>query len=86
MSTPLSKNLHKKCPESQDTQDGRFQFYRQPDHLAFVFALFFSIPCIGTLGTLYAENNSLKWMVIAACYYYTLTSFVMEEGGHIRRD
>ncbi len=44
--------------------------------LAFVFALFFSIPCIGTLGTLYAENKSLKWTLIGAGYY-TLTSFVM---------
>ncbi len=44
--------------------------------LAFVFAMFFSIPCIGTLGTLYAETDSLKWTVIAACYY-TITSFVM---------
>ncbi len=26
--------------------------------LAFVFAMFFSIPCIGTLGTLYAETDS----------------------------
>ncbi len=44
--------------------------------LAFVFAMFFSIPCIGTLGTLYAETDSLKWTVIAACYY-TATSLVM---------
>ncbi len=43
--------------------------------LAFVFAMFFSIPCIGTLGTLYAETDSLKWTTIAACYY-TATSLV----------
>ncbi len=43
--------------------------------LAFVFAMFFSIPCIGTLGTLYAETDSLKWTVIAACYY-TATSLL----------
>lgn len=44
--------------------------------LAFVFALFFSIPCIGTLGTLYAENKSLKWTLIGAGYY-TISSFLM---------
>ncbi len=44
--------------------------------LAFVFTMFFSIPCIGTLGTLYAETDSLKWTILAACYY-TMTSLVM---------
>ncbi|WP_319475808.1 ferrous iron transport protein B [Marispirochaeta aestuarii] len=43
--------------------------------LAFIFAFFFSIPCIGTVATIYSETKSLKWT--AGCsLYYTLTSFI----------
>jgi ferrous iron transport protein B len=43
--------------------------------LAFLFAFFFSIPCIGTVATIYSETKSLKWT--AGCsLYYTLSSFV----------
>lgn len=43
--------------------------------LAFIFAFFFSIPCIGTVATIYTETKSLKWT--AGCsVYYTLSSFV----------
>jgi len=36
---------------------------------AFIFAFFFSIPCIGTLGAIYTETRSPKWTMVAACYY-----------------
>ena len=41
--------------------------------LAFIFAFFFSIPCVGTLGVIYSETKSIKWTVGSACYY-TFTS------------
>lgn len=37
--------------------------------LAFVFALFFSIPCLATVGIMYGETKSLKWTVGGAAYY-----------------
>lgn len=37
--------------------------------LAFIFAFFFTIPCIGTVGTIYAETKSLKWTVGSSLYY-----------------
>ena len=43
--------------------------------LGFIFAFFFSIPCIGTVATIYSETKSLKW-TIGASAYYTLASFV----------
>ena len=44
--------------------------------LSFIFAFFFSIPCIGTVGALYSETKSLK-VTILSCAYYTLASFVI---------
>ena len=41
--------------------------------LAFIFALTFSIPCAATIGVLYTETKSLKWMA-GASGYYTLSS------------
>jgi ferrous iron transport protein B len=37
--------------------------------LAFVFAVFFSVPCLGTLGAIYSETRSWKWTVGATAYY-----------------
>lgn len=37
--------------------------------LAFIFAFFFSIPCVGTLGAIYSETKSIKWTAGSACYY-----------------
>ncbi len=42
--------------------------------LAFIFAFFFSIPCIGTVATIYSETKSLKWTA-GSSLYYLLTSF-----------
>ncbi len=43
--------------------------------LAFIFAFFFSIPCIGTIATINSETRSLGWT--AGCsLYYTLISFI----------
>ncbi len=43
--------------------------------LAFLFAFFFSIPCIGTVATIYSETKSLKWTA-GSSLYYTLSSFI----------
>ena len=43
--------------------------------LAFIFAFFFSIPCLGTVGVLYSETKSIKW-TIGASVYYTLSSLL----------
>jgi ferrous iron transport protein B len=43
--------------------------------LAFIFALSFSIPCMGTIGALYSETRSLKWTT-GVSVYYTLSSLV----------
>lgn len=37
--------------------------------LAFIFAVFFSIPCLGTMGAIYSETKSWKWTLGAAGYY-----------------
>ncbi|MBI9109457.1 MAG: ferrous iron transport protein B [Spirochaetales bacterium] len=44
--------------------------------LAFIFAFFFSIPCLGTVATIHSETKSLKW-TIGASLYYTVTSLVL---------
>jgi ferrous iron transport protein B len=41
--------------------------------LAFIFAVFFSIPCLGTLGAISSETKSLKWTMGAAAYYLLAT-------------
>lgn len=43
--------------------------------LAFMFAMLFSVPCIGTVGALYSETRSLRW-TLGAVLYYTLTSII----------
>ncbi|WP_020610837.1 ferrous iron transport protein B [Sediminispirochaeta bajacaliforniensis] len=43
--------------------------------LAFIFAFFFSIPCIGTVATIYSETKSLRW-TLGCSLYYTISSFV----------
>ncbi len=43
--------------------------------LAFIFAFFFSIPCLGTVATIYSETKSLKW-TIGSSLYYIFSSFV----------
>lgn len=46
-----------------------------PTALAFLFAMLFSLPCIGTLGAIQKETNSLKW-TFGAAIYYTAVSLV----------
>jgi len=41
--------------------------------LAFIFAVFFSIPCLGTMGAISSETKSLKWTLGAAAYYLGAT-------------
>ncbi len=43
--------------------------------LAFIFAFFFTIPCIGTVATIYSETKSLKW-TIGSSLYYVCTSLI----------
>jgi ferrous iron transport protein B len=43
--------------------------------LAFVFAAFFSVPCLGTIGAIYSETKSWKW-TLGATAYYTLTALL----------
>ncbi len=43
--------------------------------LGFVFAIFFSIPCLSTIGMIYGESKSLKW-TIGFTSYYLLSSFL----------
>ena len=38
--------------------------------LGFVFAVFFSLPCVATLGMLYNETRSLKWTGGMLAYYF----------------
>jgi ferrous iron transport protein B len=44
--------------------------------LAFIFAFFFSIPCIGTVAAIHSETRSLK-LTLGCCLYYIATSFIM---------
>ena len=37
--------------------------------LAFIFAVFFSIPCLGTIGAIRSESKSWKWTLGATAYY-----------------
>lgn len=37
--------------------------------LAFIFAFFFSIPCLGTVATIHSETKSLKWTIGSSLYY-----------------
>ncbi len=37
--------------------------------LAFIFAFFFTIPCVGTIATIYSETKSLKWTIGSSLYY-----------------
>jgi ferrous iron transport protein B len=41
--------------------------------LAFVFAIFFSLPCFATLGMIYAETRSLKWTCGTLLYYFAMS-------------
>jgi len=43
--------------------------------LAFIFAAFFSVPCLGTLGAIYSETRSWKW-TLGATAYYTLAALL----------
>ena len=43
--------------------------------LAFIFAFFFTIPCVGTVATIYSETKSLKW-TIGSSLYYIATSLI----------
>lgn len=48
----------------------------QASALAFLFAIFFSLPCLGTLAAIQAETGSYKWTLGALTYYF-LTSLIM---------
>ena len=37
--------------------------------LAFIFAFFFTIPCVGTVATIYSETKSIKWTAGSSLYY-----------------
>jgi ferrous iron transport protein B len=37
--------------------------------LAFIFAVFYSVPCLGTLGAIFSETRSWKWTLGATAYY-----------------
>ena len=41
--------------------------------LAFVFAIFFSLPCFSTLGMIYAETHSSRWTLGALAYYFVVS-------------
>ena len=43
--------------------------------LAFIFAFFFSIPCLGTVATIYSETKSWKWTA-GSSLYYIVTSLI----------
>ena len=43
--------------------------------LAFMFAAFFSVPCLGTIGAIYSETKSWKW-TLGATAYYTFAAFL----------
>lgn len=45
----------------------------QASALAFVFAIFFSLPCFATLGTIYAETRSVKWTTGTLLYYFAVS-------------
>ena len=41
--------------------------------LGFVFAVFFSLPCFGTLGMIWAETRSVKWTAGTLAFYFALS-------------
>lgn len=41
----------------------------QASALAFVFAVYFSVPCLASVGVVYSETGSLKWTLGTAAYY-----------------
>jgi ferrous iron transport protein B len=41
----------------------------QPQALAFIFGVFFTVPCIAALGATAAETHSVKWTARMAMYY-----------------
>ncbi|MDC7127255.1 MAG: ferrous iron transport protein B [Spirochaetales bacterium] len=43
--------------------------------LAFIFAFFFTVPCIGTVASIYSESKSLKW-TFGSSLYYIVTSLI----------
>ncbi len=43
--------------------------------LAFIFTFFFTVPCIGTVATIYAETKSLKW-TLGSTFYYIISSLI----------
>jgi ferrous iron transport protein B len=48
----------------------------QPQALAFIFGVFFTVPCIAALGATAAETHSVKWTARMALYYVGV-AFVM---------
>jgi ferrous iron transport protein B len=52
----------------------------QPEALAFIFAVSFTVPCVMAVASTYSENHSLKWTLKIAGYYMgtaLLLSFVI---------
>lgn len=41
--------------------------------LSFIFAVFYSVPCLGTVGAIFSETKSVKWTVAATSYYVFAT-------------
>jgi ferrous iron transport protein B len=44
--------------------------------LSFIFAIFYSVPCLGTVGALWSESKSIKWSIFATLYYIGTTILV----------
>ncbi|MGL6199586.1 MAG: ferrous iron transport protein B [Lachnospiraceae bacterium] len=57
----------------------------KPEALAFVFAYFFNIPCLMTLGASLQESHSLKWTVRIALYYLAAALVLAMLAYHIGR-
>lgn len=44
--------------------------------LAFMFAFFLNVPCLGAIAAIHGETNSLKWTTITVVYYLAMAMLV----------
>lgn len=51
--------------------------------LAFIYAFFFNIPCIITIGTTFQESHSIKWTARIAGYYIALALIMSTIAYHV---
>ena len=61
--------LSKPGVEHEDLSWAMTQAVSPESALAFIFVFFFSIPCIGTVASIYSETKSIKWTVGCSLYY-----------------